>query len=106
MTNFLLGLIVGSISSKNNKSNKYGPKSVTAPKPKLPPRPSTNIGINPLPKSKSPGPPGGNNMITLKFCKEFNWNNIEIIELNSYKEFFIFYQENHDKGCIYDVNLK
>lgn len=45
-------------------------------------------------------------MITLKFVKEFNWNNIEIIELNSYREFFIFYQENHDKGCIYDVKLK
>lgn len=45
-------------------------------------------------------------MITLKFCKGFNWNDIEIIELNSYREFFIFYMENHDKGIIYDVKLK
>lgn len=45
-------------------------------------------------------------MIVLKFAKEFNWNDIETIELNSFKEFFIFYQDNHDKGCIYDVKLK
>lgn len=45
-------------------------------------------------------------MITLKFCKDFDWNNVEIIELNSFEEFFYFYQENHDKGCIYDVKLK
>ncbi|WP_310443750.1 hypothetical protein [Tissierella sp.] len=45
-------------------------------------------------------------MITLKFCKEFDWNNVKIIELNSFKEFFYFYQENHDKGLIYDVKLR
>lgn len=44
-------------------------------------------------------------MITLKFCKGFDWNNIRIVELNSYREFFIFYMENHDKGLIYDVKL-
>lgn len=42
-------------------------------------------------------------MITLKFCKEFNLDNIEIITLNSFEEFFYFYKENYDKGCIYDV---
>lgn len=44
-------------------------------------------------------------MITLKFCKDFDWNNIEIVELNSFEEFFYFYMENHDKGLIYDVKL-
>ncbi len=44
-------------------------------------------------------------MIILKFCKGFDWNNIEMIELHSYKEFFIFYMKNHDKGLIYDVKL-
>lgn len=91
MTNFLLGLIVGSTSSKNNKSNGYRSKSVTPPKPPLPPPP----------KSLS-----NNILIELKFCEGFDWNNIEIVELNSYKEFFIFYQENHDKGLIYDIELK
>lgn len=90
MASFLFGLIVGSMSSKSNKSGGYGPKSVTPPKPKLPPRPITNY----------------NNLISLKFCKGFDWSDIEIIELNSYREFFLFYQENHDKGCIYDVKLK
>lgn len=87
MANFLLGLILGSMSK--NKSNVYRPISVTPPKPKLPPIPRK--------ASKS--------IISLKFCKGFDWNNIEIIELNSFEEFFCFYQENHDKGCIYDVNL-
>lgn len=45
-------------------------------------------------------------MITLKFCKELNWYKIEIIELNSFEEFFYFYQENYDKGLIYDVELR
>lgn len=103
MANFLLGLIVGSMSK--NKSNKYGPKSVTPPKPKLPPIPN-KIGTNPSPKSKSPGPPGNNKLIELTFCKEFDISNIEIIELRSYEDFFNFYIENHDKGCIYDVKLK
>ncbi|WP_158220081.1 hypothetical protein [Tissierella sp. P1] len=44
-------------------------------------------------------------MIELKFCKEFDWNNIEIIELNSFEEFFYFYVGNHDKGYIYDMKL-
>ena len=90
MANFLLGLIVGSMSSKKNKSNVYGSKSITPPKPPLPP----------IPRKVS------KNIISLKFCKEFNWNNIEIIELNSFEEFFYFYMENYDKGFIYDVKLK
>lgn len=85
-----MGLIIGSMSSTNDKSNGYGSKSVSAPKPKLPHPPRKT--------SKK--------FISLKFCKGFDWNNIEIIELNSYREFFIFYQENHNKGCIYDVKLK
>lgn len=45
-------------------------------------------------------------MIILKFCKDFDWNNIEIIELNSFEEFFCFFIENSEKGLIYDVKLK
>lgn len=45
-------------------------------------------------------------MITLKFCKEYDWDNIEVIELNSFKEFFYFYIDNCEKGFIYDVKLK
>lgn len=45
-------------------------------------------------------------MITLKFCKEFNLDNIEFIELKSFEDFFYFYQRNYDKGLIYDVKLK
>lgn len=90
MVNFLLGLIVGSMNSKNTKSNGYGPISVVPPKPPLPPIPSKI----------------SNKTISLKFCKDFDWSNIGIIELNSFEEFFYFYQENHDKGCIYDVELK
>lgn len=44
-------------------------------------------------------------MITLKFAKEFDWNDIETIELNSFEEFFFYYMKNHDKGCIYDVKV-
>lgn len=44
-------------------------------------------------------------MITLKFCRGFDWYNIEIIELESYRDFFLFYIKNHDKGIIYDVEL-
>lgn len=48
----------------------------------------------------------GDLMITLLFCKEFNLDNIELIELKSFEDFFYFYQENYDKGLIYDVKLK
>lgn len=44
-------------------------------------------------------------MIELKFCKGFDWNNIEIIKLNSFEEFFYFYLEHYEKGLIYDVKL-
>lgn len=42
-------------------------------------------------------------MITLKFCKWFEWRNLEVIELETYKDFFKFYVENSEKGCIFDV---
>ena len=89
MANFITGLIIGSMISKN-KSNGCGPKSIIAPKPKLPPLPSVNIGTNPPPEGKSTGPPGSslNKIISLKFCKAFDWNNIEIVELDSFEEFF------------------
>jgi hypothetical protein len=87
MSKFILGLIVGLMSKK---SNGYGHQSVTPPKPPLPPLPRKVSKKN----------------ISLKFCKGFGWNNIEIIELNSFEEFFYFYQENHDKGLIYNVRLK
>lgn len=38
MGSFLFGLIIGSMTKKN-KSNGSGIKSVTPPKPKLPPKP-------------------------------------------------------------------
>ncbi len=44
-------------------------------------------------------------MIKLKFCKWYDWNNLEIIKFASYKEFFDFYIENADKGCIFDVKI-
>ena len=44
-------------------------------------------------------------MITLKFCRGCEWGNTEYVELKSYKDFFLFYMENHDKGIIYDVEL-
>lgn len=44
-------------------------------------------------------------MIKLKFCKWYDWDNLEIIELETYKEFFDFYIENADKGCIFDVKI-
>lgn len=97
MTNFLLGLIVVSMIGKNNKLNEYGSKSITPSKPKLPPILNTKVGTN---------PPGNNKLIELTFCKEFDISNIEIIELRSYEDFFNFYIENHDKGCIYDVKLR
>ncbi|MSU01951.1 hypothetical protein [Tissierella pigra] len=87
MDKFIFGLIVGSM---RKKSNGYENQSVTPPKPPLPPIP------NKISKR----------IISLKFCKEFDWNSMEIIELNSYREFFIFYIENHDKGYIYDVKLR
>ena len=42
-------------------------------------------------------------MITLKFCKWHDWNNLEIFELKTYQEFFDFYVENAENGCIFDV---
>ena len=42
-------------------------------------------------------------MITLKFCKWHEWQNLEVVELQTYKEFFEFYVENYEKGCIFDV---
>jgi len=44
-------------------------------------------------------------MITLKFCKDFDWKKIEIIELNSFEEFFYFVKEHNEKGHIYDIKL-
>lgn len=43
--------------------------------------------------------------IILSFCKEFDWNNVELIELHSFEEFFWFYVKNCEKGLIYDVKL-
>ncbi len=42
-------------------------------------------------------------MIKLNFCKWCKWLNLEIVELQSYKDFFRFYLENAEKGCIFDV---
>ncbi|WP_157833846.1 hypothetical protein [Ruminiclostridium josui] len=42
-------------------------------------------------------------MITLKFSKHHNWNNLEVIELKTFKDFFDFYIKNYNKGLIYDV---
>ncbi len=42
-------------------------------------------------------------MITLKFCKWCEWQNLEIIRLKTYKEFFNFYVRNAERGCIFDV---
>lgn len=68
-----------------------------------------NIALNSAKSIKAPDPPlpSGirNALITLEFCKDFDINNIEIVKLNSFEEFFLFYMENHDKGCIYDVRL-
>lgn len=47
-----------------------------------------------------------NSMITLKFCKWCEWQNLEVIELQTYKEFFDFYIENAEKGCIFDVQVE
>lgn len=44
-------------------------------------------------------------MIELKFIEGFDLSKIKIIELKSFEDFFNFYQENHDKGCIYDVKI-
>lgn len=44
-------------------------------------------------------------MITLKFCKNYDWNNIKIVELNSFEEFFYFVKEHNEKGHIYDIKL-
>lgn len=44
-------------------------------------------------------------MIILKFCKWHELKNLKIIKLRTYKEFFDFYIENHEKGCIFDVKL-
>ena len=43
--------------------------------------------------------------ITLKFCRGFDWYNVELVELNSFKEFFWFFVRNSEKGLIYDVKL-
>jgi|GEM_PF-6418159 len=43
--------------------------------------------------------------IILSFCKEFDWNNVELIELHSFEEFFWFFVKNSEKGLIYDVKL-
>lgn len=42
-------------------------------------------------------------MIKLQFCKWHDWNNLKVIELHSYKEFFEFFLKNHQEGCIWDV---
>lgn len=42
-------------------------------------------------------------MITLKFSKFHNWNNLEVVELETFKDFFDFYIKNSSKGLIYDV---
>jgi hypothetical protein len=42
-------------------------------------------------------------MITLKFCKWCEWQNLEVVELETYKDFFEYYYKNSGKGCIFDV---
>lgn len=42
-------------------------------------------------------------MIRINFCKWHEWQNLEVVELQTYKEFFDFYVANSDKGCILDV---
>lgn len=81
--------IIGKIFSNSNDSNYYGARSFSAPKPKLPPR---------LNKSYK-------QVISLKYAIGFNWNNIEIITLDSYKQFFEFYVTHNEEGCIFDVEV-
>ncbi|OPX46414.1 hypothetical protein CLHUN_02300 [Ruminiclostridium hungatei] len=42
-------------------------------------------------------------MIKLCFCKWHEWQNLEVVELKTYKDFFDFYIKNSGKGCIFDV---
>jgi hypothetical protein len=42
-------------------------------------------------------------MITVKFFRGCNWDKLETPEFKTYKEFFDFYVENSDMGCIFDV---
>lgn len=42
-------------------------------------------------------------MITVKFCKFHKWNNLEVIELKTFRDFFDFYIKNAKKGLIFDV---
>lgn len=44
-------------------------------------------------------------MIELKFIIGYDLTKTKIIVLKSFEDFFKFYMENHDKGCIYDVKL-
>jgi hypothetical protein len=42
-------------------------------------------------------------MIKLKFSKWCKTNNFDILEFNTYKEFFEFFIKNYQKGCIHSV---
>ena len=64
--------------------------------------PAPKVMPPPLPKNKTST---SNKMIEIKFIEGFDLSKTKIIELKSYQDFFNFYQENHDKGCIYDVKI-
>jgi len=42
-------------------------------------------------------------MITLNFSKFYKWQNLEVVELKSYKDFFDFYIKSSKKGLIFNV---
>lgn len=44
-------------------------------------------------------------MIKFEFIRGYDLSKIEIIELDSYREFVLFYINNYDKGYIGNVRL-
>lgn len=81
--------IIDKIFSNSNNGNYYEARSFSPPKPKLPPKPNKSC----------------KQVISLKYAIGFNWNNIEIIILDSYKQFFEFYITHNEEGYIFDVEI-
>jgi hypothetical protein len=42
-------------------------------------------------------------MITFKFYEQCKLKKVKTIKLETYKDFFDFFVQNSEKGCIYDV---
>lgn len=42
-------------------------------------------------------------MIVFKYCRNYDLDNLEVVELKTYKDFFDFFVEHYQKGAIYDV---